>query len=311
MNTDLYGHCQLCPRDCGVDRIRGRMGVCGETAELRISHIGPHTGEEPSFSGTRGSGTIFFCGCSSPCFFCQNHQISTNHRGTVYSAEQFFREVKTLIESKVHNLNFVTPDHFWPHIKELCFRLREEEILIPKLFNSSGYQKEALIPEYADFMDIFLPDMKFADGALAKLCMNDENYPGIAMAAIRRMVRLKGFLDLWDPEGNQTARRGVLVRHLVLPGHVENSLKVLDLLYGEFGPGIPISVMSQFCPVPACSRMRLMTRGLLPEEYGRVLEHIDKLGFEKVYTQVLSEKTEYLPDFNDPDDPFPGHRKKA
>ncbi len=219
-------------------------------------------------------------------------------------------EVKELIERKVHNLNFVTPDHFWPHLRELCLGLREQEILIPSVFNCSGYQKPGMVLEYSEFVDMFMPDMKFADGKLAGFCMNDRDYPEIAMEAIRRMVKTKGFLDPWDPTGRHAAKRGVLVRHLVLPGYVENSLKVLDLLYHEFGPGIPLSVMSQFRPVRGCSEKHAMTRSLFPEEYDRVIEHVERLGFEKVYTQVLSERTDYLPDFNDPEDPFPGHKKK-
>lgn len=227
-----------------MDRTCGKVGACGETSALRISHIGPHFGEEPSISGTRGSGTIFFDGCSSRCFFCQNYQISAAHHGEIYSEDRFFCAVKDLIGEKVHNLNFVTPDHFWPHIKDLCLKLRALSFPILKLFNSSGYQLPGMIPEYSEFMDIFLPDFKFADPNLARTCMGDAHYPEIALEAIRKMVDAKGFLEPWDPSGEQVAERGVLVRHLVLPGHVENSLKVLDLLHAEFGDGLPISVMS-------------------------------------------------------------------
>lgn len=308
--SDAYRHCSLCPRDCKAARDQGKTGICGETAELRISHLGPHFGEEPSFSGTRGSGTIFFCGCSSRCFFCQNHQISTAHQGEIYTSEGFLTAVQGLIERKVHNLNFVTPDHFWPHIRELCLSLCERGISIPKVFNSSGYQKAERVAEYAEFMDMFMPDFKFAQGDLAQLCMKDENYPKIALEAIRRMVKAKGFLEPWDPEGKHVAQRGVLVRHLVLPGYVENSLQVLESLHREFGPGIPISVMSQFRPVPACFEKQLMTRSLEAGEYDRVLDLVEKLGFEKVYKQALNEQTDYLPDFSDPQGPFPGNRDR-
>jgi putative pyruvate formate lyase activating enzyme len=310
MDFDAYKNCTLCPRDCKIDRAEGKAGVCGETAELRISHIGAHFGEEPSFTGTRGSGTIFFSGCSSRCFFCQNHQISVGHRGTVYSSERFLAEVKVLIEKKVHNLNFVTPDHFWPHIKELCLALRAEEILIPAVFNSSGYQKAEMISEYAGFMDMFMPDFKFGQGELAQECMRDRNYPQIALEAIRRMVRAKGFLEPWDPTGELPAKKGVLIRHLVLPGHVENSLEVLRLIHREFGAGIPISVMSQFQPVPGCAGHPGFQRILQPKEYEQVLALVEELGFERVYVQELVEKTAFLPDFNDPDDPFPEHKKR-
>ncbi|OQA51033.1 MAG: Radical SAM superfamily protein [Candidatus Omnitrophica bacterium ADurb.Bin292] len=306
---DQYHNCQLCPRKCKVDRSRGKVGVCGETSELRISHVGPHFGEEPSISGSRGSGTIFFDGCSSRCFFCQNYQISAAHHGEIYSADRFFETVKDLIDKKVHNLNFVTPDHFWPHIKELCLKLRALSFPIPKVFNSSGYQLPEMISEYSEFMDIFMPDFKFADPDLARECMGDERYPEIALEAIREMVDARGFLDPWDPSGERVAERGVLVRHLVLPGHVENSLETLDQLHAEFGDGLPISVMSQFRPVPACFAKNSLTRGVTPQEYDLVLAKVKELGFEKVYTQILSDQTDYLPDFNNSGDPFPGHRK--
>lgn len=306
---EAYRCCRFCPRDCKVDRAQGVRGICGETATLRIAHLGAHFGEEPSFSGTRGSGTIFFSGCSSHCFFCQNYQISGQHDGKEYTAEALLKAVKGLLQKEeVHNLNFVTPDHFWPHIKELCRTLREEGVTVPMLFNGSGYQKPELVEEYGAWMDIFMPDFKFAQPELAKTCMGDERYPGIALEAIRKMVELKGSLDPWDPAGERPAQRGVLIRHLVLPGHVENSLEVLRLIHREFGPKIPLSVMSQYRPVPACSGCGEFQRALTAKEYEQVLELVGKLGFSRVYAQELVEQTVFLPDFNDPEDPFPGHR---
>jgi putative pyruvate formate lyase activating enzyme len=307
MIFDAYKNCRLCPRDCKIDRAKGVLGFCGESSVCRISFIGPHFGEEPSFTGTRGSGTIFFSGCSSQCFFCQNYQISIEHEGRTITPSELLFEARSLIRKGVHNLNFVTPDHFWPHIQELCRALREEGIKIPMLFNCSGYQRPEKIREYAAWMDIFLPDFKFAEPELAQICMGDERYPELALEATHEMVRAKGFLRPWDVTGNQVAKQGVLVRHLVLPGHTENSLKVLRTLYKEFGPEIPLSVMSQFRPVPGCEKKQKLTRTLQTEEYGQVLGLVRELGFEKVYTQELREETSFLPDFHDPSNPFPGN----
>jgi putative pyruvate formate lyase activating enzyme len=259
-------------------------------------------------TGSKGSGTIFFSGCSSQCFFCQNYQISFQHDGRTITPAELLSEVRALLLKEVHNLNFVTPDHFWPHIQWLCRCLREEGITVPKLFNCSGYQKLEKVEEYAQEMDIFLPDFKFAEPELAKTCMGDARYPEIALKALLEMVRLKGFLEPWDTTGRQPATRGVLVRHLVLPGYVENSLKVLRLLHEELGPGLPLSVMSQFQPVEGCFQRKKLQRVLSPGEYGQVLDLVEKLGFEKVYTQELREDTAFLPDFKDPEDPFPGNR---
>lgn len=306
-----YQCCHLCPRHCGVDRTAGETGVCGETASCRVAHVGAHFGEEPSFTGTRGSGTVFFCGCSSHCFFCQNLQISGGAGaapvGRELDAEALLAAARSLLAQGVHNLNFVTPDHFWPHIRTLCRALRKEGVTVPFLYNCSGYQLPELVPQVAEVMDIFLPDFKFADAELAEFCMGAAEYPETAQAAIRAMVAAKGFLRPFDPSGETSAEQGVLVRHLVLPGQVENSLAVLEWLRHEFGPGLPMSVMSQYRPMPACRGRGAFTRTVTREEYGRVCERVETLGFENVYIQDLSDDTEFLPDF-DRDQPFAGNR---
>lgn len=306
----LYAPCRLCPRDCGVDRAAGVRGFCGETAECRVASHGPHFGEEPSFSGTRGSGTIFFSGCSSRCFFCQNYQISNENAGRVVSPDELLAIGRELARSGAHNLNFVTPDHFWPHVARLCEALRREGVALPFLFNSSGYQRGDMIPRYAEWMDIFMPDFKFADGALAELCMGDARYPEIALRAISAMVESKGFLDPWDPTGARPAQRGVLVRHLILPDHVENTLAALRLLRREFGRLLPLSVMSQFHPVPACRERGELTRRIAAAEHERVREAVLELGFEHVYMQEHGDAVEFLPDFNK-SEPFEGNARRT
>lgn len=299
MDSALYSPCRLCPRQCSVDRLGGIPGACGETAELRIASCGPHMGEEPCFSGTRGSGAIFFPGCSCHCFFCQNWQISNARgKGHAFSEEAFHRLALELIERGVHNLNFVTPDHFWPHIEALCVRLRDDGVNIPFVFNSSGYQLPALVSRYAAQMDVFMPDFKFADPVLARAVMRDERYPEIALEALRLMVAEKGFLDPFDPTGMAPARRGVLVRHLVLPGHADNTLRVLNLLREEFGRWLPLSLMSQYTPVPAAQICPPFDRRLAPAEYETALDHAQELGFENLLVQPLAATDDFLPDFD-------------
>ena len=311
MDFTAYTPCRLCPRQCATDRLAGAPGVCGETAELRIASSGPHMGEEPCFTGTRGSGAIFFSGCACHCFFCQNWQISNAHgKGQVVSADEFHRLALGLIETGVHNLNFVTPDHFWPHIEELCARLRDEGVRIPFLFNSSGYQLPAMISRYAAQMDVFLPDFKFADPVLARLVMRDERYPEIALEALRLMVAEKGFLEPFDPTGTDLAKRGVLVRHLVLPGNVGNTLRVLDLLREQFGRWLPLSLMSQYVPVPAAQTRPPFDRPLAPEEYQTAVAHAQELGFENLLIQPLAATDDFLPDFEKPR-PFRGNPPPA
>lgn len=302
-----YRDCHLCPRHCGVDRTAGKTGVCGESAICRVAHAGPHFGEEPSFSGTRGSGTIFFSGCACRCFFCQNHQISLNHLGDALDSEALYQLARGLLGQGVHNLNFVTPDQFWPHIRDLCSRLRAEGETVPFLYNCSGYQLPERIPEVAETIDIFLPDFKFALPELATECIGASDYPEIALAALRRMVAARGFLDPWDPSGEMPAQHGVLVRHLVLPGQVENSLRVLRLLHAEFGPHLPLSVMSQYRPMPRCSERSAFARSVGREEYRQVCDLVEELGFENVYIQELDESEVFVPDFG-ADQPFAGNR---
>ncbi|MGD9873773.1 MAG: radical SAM protein [Kiritimatiellia bacterium] len=303
---DAYKCCRLCPRGCAVDRTAGKTGICGETAECRIASAGPHFGEEPCFSGMCGSGTVFFTGCSTGCFFCQNWQISHEGLGQVYDPDAFFNLVRSLAEKGVHNINFVTPDHFWPHIAWVCKKLREDGIAIPFLFNSSGYHREDMIEAYAEHMDIFMPDFKFSDPKLAQQCMNDRRYPEIALKALKKMVELKGFLNPWDPSGKITAASGVLVRHLVLPGHIQNSIEVLRLLKKEFGPLLPISVMSQFRPTHMCTERKLLTRALTASEFDKVTAAADALGFENAFVQSVPDSDAFTPDFRN-EEPFRGN----
>jgi len=287
MQIKDYQECRLCPRDCGVNRLKGEKGVCGESAECRVASSFAHHGEEPFFSGRYGSGTIFFSGCASRCFFCQNADVSLEHHGVLVSAEDLHRMAVHLIQQKVHNLNFVSPDHFWPHVEALCLRLRKEGHQLPFIYNCSGYSCPEMIVRAAKTIDVFMPDFKFADADLSQQCMGDRHYPDLALAALQEMVAARGFLKPWDVEGQDTARHGVLVRHLVLPGHVENSVRVLNLLYENFGEMVPISLMSQFQPTRRCRERGMLTNSVRREEYLKVLDTVRQYGFTQVYAQPL------------------------
>jgi putative pyruvate formate lyase activating enzyme len=302
-----YGECRLCPRDCGVNRLAGERGVCGETSECAVAAAEPHFGEEPCLSGGRGSGTIFFRGCSCGCFFCQNYQISRGGVGVEIGPEELYSRAVGLMARGVHNLNFVTGDHFWPHLAALARRLRAEGATIPLLLNTSGYVRPERVAEYARWMDIFLPDYKYADPELAQECMGDARYPELALAALREMVAAKGFLFPFDPSGAEPAREGVLVRHLVLPGHIENTQRALHRLREAFGPRLPLSVMSQYRPVAACRGRGPFERRLTREEHTSVLDLIKALEFEQVFVQGFEPDDAFLPDF-ERRRPFRGNR---
>ena len=287
MQSALYQNCHLCPRECGVNRLAGEKGVCGETAECRVASSFPHFGEEPFFTGSSGSGSIFFSGCASRCFFCQNDDVSLGHHGKLVSEQDLYRMAKYLISQKVQNLNLVTPDHFWPHVEALCERLRKDGEDLPILYNCSGYSLPAMIRAAAKWIDIFMPDFKFGEPELARKCMGDARYTELAMESMKEMVNAVGFLRPWDMEGQRLARKGVLVRHLVLPGEVANSLKVMELLFGSFGQDIPISLMSQFRPTWRCRERQMLDRRVTRQEYQQVLDAVHGYGFTHVYAQPM------------------------
>jgi putative pyruvate formate lyase activating enzyme len=305
-----YKDCRLCPRQCGKDRGAGEKGHCGQTDKLVISSIGPHFGEEPPISGTGGSGTLFFTGCSTGCFFCQNFQISREGLGREYTPADLLASVRDLVRLGVHNINYVTPDHFWPHVRALIRQLKEAGIAVPHLINSSGYGRPETISEMAGLADIFLPDYKFADNALAEFCMGRNDYRETALKAIEIMIEKKGFLDAsFDDAGGGPATKGVLIRHLVLPGNADNSRKALKDLKERFGRYVPVSLMSQYHPTEYCKGKREFERTITRQEYRSVLREAQDLGFENLFRQADSGDDDFSPDFNKKD-PFKGNARK-
>ena len=288
---------------------KARSGFCRQDYRLRVSHVGAHFGEEPPISGKRGSGTIFFSGCSLRCSFCQNHQISLGGRGDILSLEDLLERVFKLIgDYDVHNINLVTPDHFFPYTFRLVELLREKKHNLPILYNTSGYQSLTMLKLAEDYADIYMPDYKYSDPEIAGAFSRCSDYPVKALEAITEMVRQKGFLDSFE-KGTDAASRGVLVRHLILPGKVKNSLDALTALFLEFGPGIPISLMSQYHPV-TCHKDRDMNRRITREEFDIVYKHSLDLGLKNMFVQFPVDYPDndppFLPDFQE-DEPFAGN----
>ncbi len=305
--ADLYKSCELCPRACRVDRTHTRdgeaKGFCGETDQVRVAHIGPHFGEEPPFTGIRGSGTVFFSGCSLKCKFCQNHQISLGGMGEIFEFNRLVDKIRQMIlKNGVHNLNFVTPDHFMPHTVGVVFHLKKEHPGLPILYNFSGYQSVNVLKSLERVADIYLPDFKYSDTALAEKLSGCANYPEKAIDAISEMVRQKGFLDCLVSE-DALATKGVLVRHLILPGAIENSINALTTLFIEFGPDLPISLMSQYHPVVHHEEPEL-NRTITDQEFEKIHDHVKQLGFKHMFVQFPEiyqdrsrDRPVFLPDF--------------
>ena len=312
----LYEDCRLCPRHCGANRLAQKKVTpstyCGESSLLRVAYVGPHFGEEPPITGKNGSGTVFFSGCSLKCSICQNHQISRDGIGKTISVLELYDKIEDMIRiDKVHNINLVTPDHFFPHVFRLIAHLRKDGHNLPIVYNLSGYQNTALLKRAEEYVDIYLPDFKYSNPSLSKQLSKCRDYPAVALDAISEMVRQKGFLDA-SVKGFSLAKTGVLVRHMILPGHVRNSMDALTGLFLELGRELPISLMSQYYPVFTHEETAL-NRCITQEEFDRVYAHALDLGFENLFVQFPEDRTSIqehppslFPDFRR-ENPFSAH----
>jgi putative pyruvate formate lyase activating enzyme len=277
--------CNICPNKCNINR-DVIQGMCHADNNMRICRIAPHYFEEPIISGTNGSGTIFFSGCNMDCEFCQNHLISKAMVGKIYTAEELTLAIKDLEKQGVHNINFVTPTHFSHKIKETLDIYRPK---IPIVYNSSGYELASEIVEMNNYVDIYLPDFKYGNNLLAEKFSKRKNYVDYAISSIEEMVKAKPIVI----EDN-IMQQGVIVRHLVLPGYIDNSKEVLKIFNDHFKGKALISIMSQFIP---CYHSTI-TRTLKPVEYKIILSTMENYGIEEGFIQELSSaKTEFIPNF--------------
>ena len=296
------GSCRCCPRQCGVDRLAGQLGFCRVGAEALVAHVGLHHGEEPPISGERGSGTIFFAGCNLRCLFCQNHQISQEFRRAALSAmdpEALAGAMLRLQAEGAHNINFVSPSHLvWP-MAEAILIARDRGLTLPVVYNSNGYDSLEALRRIRGLIDIYLPDLKYQDPAMARDYSQAADYPEVIGGVLAEMLDQVGHLEV-DDEG--IARRGLLVRHLVLPGGVENSRASLRLLAG-LDPEVTVSLMSQYSPQYKALQHPALNRLLSLAEYDQVTEYALDLGLEQVFVQELTSQGAYLPDF-DQERPF-------
>lgn len=282
-------HCTLCPRKCGADRTRGR-GLCGGDDRIRIARAAPHFWEEPCISGRRGSGAIFFSGCTLGCKFCQNRPVSIGNFGKEIIPDRLLSVCRELAGAGVHNLNFVTADHQLPLIRELLPKIKS--IGLPIVWNCGGYESDAILDALAGFVDVWLPDLKFFDPALSSRFCGVSDYFETAIRAIRRMADLSGKPVYSDG----LLVRGTIVRHLVLPGCRKDSLNVLSALRDRFAPDeILLSLMSQYTPngAPDTPDRRLTTF-----EYQSVADFAVTLGYKGYFQEKSSAKEEYTPPFD-------------
>lgn len=277
--------CELCPRRCRADRAAGERGVCGATDTLRLARAALHFWEEPPISGEAGSGTVFFSGCPLKCVYCQNHEISTGNFGIDVSPERLAQIMLELQDQGALNINLVTATHYAHLLPEAIAAARARGLAIPIVYNTSGYERVEAVRELDDLVDIWLTDFKYADAGLGRALSHVPDYPSVAQSALIEMARQLERHGGGAARADGTWTRGIIVRHLVLPGHAEDSCRVLDLIWDAVGD-VPISVMNQYTPNAA---MRAaggeLARAVTREEYERVLDHADDLGFTQMFWQ--------------------------
>ncbi|MDE5939911.1 MAG: radical SAM protein [Lachnospiraceae bacterium] len=290
--------CTLCPRECHVNRNAGETGYCGQTGKLTAARAALHFWEEPCLSGTNGSGAVFFSGCNLGCVYCQNHEIAQGQSGreiTVNRLSDIFLELQ---EKGAHNINLVTPAHFVPQIITALQTAKKQGLSIPVIYNTSAYEKTETLRMLEGLIDIYLPDLKYRDAALSGKYSHADDYFERAAAAIAEMVRQVGAPVFADGE-DSLMRRGVIVRHLLLPGCVRDSRQLLRYLHETYKNDIYVSIMNQYTPLSQVSDIPPLNRRVSAEEYRRIVDYAIRIGIENGFIQEGETATEsFIPSFD-------------
>jgi putative pyruvate formate lyase activating enzyme len=279
----MLAPCQLCPHRCGVDRLHGERGVCRMGDQPQVSSWNLHAWEEPPISGTRGSGTIFFSGCTGRCCFCQNYPISQLGYGDVVSVERLAGMMLELQRKGAHNINLVTPTHFMPHILAALPHAIRAGLRLPLVYNTSGYECVEALRLLEGVVDIWLPDAKYADAGVARRLSGFEDYVEHNRAALKEIYRQVGNELVLDEAG--IARRGMIVRHMVLPGGLAGTAEVLGWIAAELSPHVHVSLMDQYFPAYRVLDDPLLGRKITGEEYQAALDAFDAAGLENGWYQ--------------------------
>ncbi len=286
--------CTICPRRCGVDRSH-QTGACGAGVSVRIARVAPHFYEEPCISGTNGSGTVFFSGCNLACVFCQNHQISASQYGQVCTPQEMASLFLKLQAQGVHNINLVTPT---PHVPSICEALRiarANGLTLPVVYNTNAYELPETLRMLDGLVDIYLPDLKYVSTDLSSRFSGCSDYFTFAADAIAEMYRQVGHLVL---DENGLAVRGLLVRHLVLPGCVDDTRRVIDFLHDDYGVELWFSLMRQYVPMYRAVQIPPLNRRLTSREYDRAVSYCISRNMEHVLIQhKASASAAFLPEF--------------
>lgn len=288
--------CMLCPRLCGVNRNNGVRGLCGCDKDLYVARAMLYYFEEPPISGNNGSGAIFFSGCNLKCIFCQNYEISSNNLGKKISVQRLSEIMLELQSKKAHNINLVTPTQYIPHIRKAIIMAKKKGLSIPIIYNTSGYESVSSLKLLDGLIDIYLPDFKYFDDILALKFSKAYNYSQIAMDAIDEMYRQVGSIKF---DKNNMMVSGVIVRHLVLPGNVSDSKKIINYLHQKYKDNIYISIMRQYTPNKNVKNIEKLNRSVTNKEYDSILKYAIDIGVNNCFIQDSESSNEiFVPHFN-------------
>lgn len=291
---DILANCHLCYRNCEVNRYLEK-GACGASSKIKVAHYGLHMWEEPLLSGTKGSGTVFFSYCNLKCIFCQNQKISADGYGkeiSVLRLQEIFLELQ---KKGAHNINLVTPTHYVPQIVESLQKIKDKSLTIPVVYNTSSYENVSTIQFLQGLVDIYLADLKYFDSSLALQYSHCPNYFEVAVQAISEMVKQIGTIEICDG----IMKKGVIVRILVLPGHIDDAKKILTYLYQTFQNQIIISIMNQYTPIKNFVEYPNLNRKLTEEEYDEVVNFAYDLGIRNAFIQEGDTQLQsFIPNFD-------------
>ena len=291
---EILKNCCLCPRKCGINRYE-QKGYCGANNKLKIAHYSLHMWEEPVISGDTGSGTIFFSNCNMKCMYCQNKKISLDGYGKYTSLKRLEEIMLELQEKKANNINLVTPTHYVPQISKVLKKIKNKTLNIPIVYNTSSYENIGTLMMMNKLVDIYLADLKYFDDELALKYSFCHNYFDTATMALDEMYRQVGCIELSD---DGLLKKGLIVRVLILPGHIDDAKNIIKYLYSKYGDNIIISIMNQYTPVNKCKYDNL-NRKVTDEEYNEVIDYAAELGIFNAFVQEGDAALEsFIPNFN-------------
>ena len=295
-NMNKYENCLLCPRKCGINRRTGQTGVCGASSEIMVARAALHYWEEPCISGKRGSGAVFFSGCSLHCVFCQNREISDGKAGKVISKERLSDIFMELADKGANNINLVTPGQYIPDIVWAVNDAKSRGMKLPIIYNTSGYENVTELKLLEGIVDVYLPDFKYMDSTLSARYSRAKDYPSVAKQALSEMVRQQPDVVIDDATG--LIQKGVIVRQLLLPGHVNDAKAVLKYLYDTYHDHVYISMMSQFTPI-ALKDYPEINRTVTRREYERLVDYALEIGITNAFIQEGDvAKDSFIPAFD-------------